>query len=177
MEQRARKGKRKGILQQAILGSLLVGGAIIAPALAFSVIGAVGTLASMCGKKRYYASDVGRSLESLLEKEFVEFVSGPKKHLRITSKGRKYLEELEGTRYQLKRPRKWDKQYRVVIVDIKEQRKGIRERLRHVLAEIYHDFDLAFPCAGGRAVVAVVPPQVDQEAGVFKSFLSINIIA
>jgi CRISPR/Cas system-associated endoribonuclease Cas2 len=136
LEQRARKGKRKGILQQAILGSLLVGGAIVAPALAFSVIGAVGALVSMSGKKRYYTSDVDRSLESLLGKGYVEFVGAPKKHLKITNKGRKYLEEIEGTRYQLERPKKWDKQYRVVIFDISEQRKGIREQLRHILTDI-----------------------------------------
>ena len=133
MEEAGRKRWKRSELQSKILTTLAVGAVVVL---------AGGGLASALfqtfkTKKRYQPSSVHRSLKNLLSVEFVYFVDGPSgKRLEITEKGRRYLELFEYGEGAIAKPKKWDKRFRVVIFDIKETRKGDRNRLRDFLKKL-----------------------------------------
>ncbi len=60
----------------------------------------------------------------------LKFESG---HYVITTAGEKLLENWRGDRYQIKRPPKWDRKWRIIIFDIPERRKKIRDEIRIIL--------------------------------------------
>jgi CRISPR-associated endonuclease Cas2 len=84
--------------------------------------------------KKYKNYQINRSVKRLLDSGFLK-ISEDKynKFLEVTEKGKKLLikYELEGLAQD--KPKKWDKKYRVVIFDISEQRRKVRDRLRIML--------------------------------------------
>ncbi len=55
------------------------------------------------------------------------------KHYSATSQGEKLLREWQMSNYQIKTPRKWDKQWRVIIFDIPEKKRVLRDKVRDIL--------------------------------------------
>ncbi|KKQ26750.1 MAG: hypothetical protein US41_C0035G0003 [Parcubacteria group bacterium GW2011_GWB1_37_13] len=55
---------------------------------------------------------------------------------RLTPKGEDRLRKFKLLGYKLKKPKKWDKKWRVLIFDIKEERKGTRDKIRFTLKRI-----------------------------------------
>ncbi len=79
-------------------------------------------------KKRYY---INTTITKLKEKGFIKFENkSGKKFVRLTKKGREKLLKYQLQEIKIKKPKRWDKKWRVVIFDIKEQRKYAREGLR-----------------------------------------------
>lgn len=58
------------------------------------------------------------------------------KFLELTPEGKKKLREWEHYHYKLPRPRVWDGRWRVLIFDIPEKRKWLRNRLRDTLSAV-----------------------------------------
>ncbi len=58
------------------------------------------------------------------------------KFVELTTKGREKLREWEKHDYQLPHPKKWDGKWRVLIFDIPERRKELREKVRNTLRAI-----------------------------------------
>ena len=56
--------------------------------------------------------------------------------LVLTSKGERKLRHFELNDFKLKKPKRWDKKWRVLIFDISEQRKHLREKVRRTLVAI-----------------------------------------
>ncbi|MDO8603847.1 MAG: CRISPR-associated endonuclease Cas2 [bacterium] len=56
--------------------------------------------------------------------------------LKLTPKGETKLRQLELYDYKIKKPRRWDKKWRVLIFDVKEERRATREKLRRTLTAI-----------------------------------------
>ena len=56
--------------------------------------------------------------------------------VRLTQKGEDRLRKFELMGYKLKKPKKWDKKWRMLIFDIKEERKGTRDKIRFTLKRI-----------------------------------------
>jgi DNA-binding transcriptional regulator PaaX len=56
--------------------------------------------------------------------------------LRITEKGEKQLHKYELSEYQLVIPKIWDGKWRVLIFDIPEHRKSLRDKIRRTLTSI-----------------------------------------
>jgi DNA-binding transcriptional regulator PaaX len=56
--------------------------------------------------------------------------------LCITEAGEKKLRQWRLRDYQLPRPKHWDKRWRVLIFDIPEKRKGLREKIRNTLVVV-----------------------------------------
>lgn len=77
---------------------------------------------------------INQGIKRLLDRGLIEIKENKNcKWLEITNKGRKLLlkYELEGLAQH--KPKKWDKKYRVVIFDVSEQRKKVRDQLRWIL--------------------------------------------
>ncbi len=91
----------------------------------------------LAGKKKYKRYEINKSIKKLLERDLLKINEDKhNKYLEVTNKGRKLLlrYELEGLAKD--KPKKWDKKYRVVIFDISEQRKKIRDHLRLMLRSL-----------------------------------------
>ncbi len=79
-------------------------------------------------KRKYHLS---RIITNLKNKGLV-YVEDKKgqKFVRLTKKGEKLVKKLEIDDVRIKKPKQWDKKWRVVIFDIKEHRKNARNNLR-----------------------------------------------
>ncbi|MBI4088669.1 CRISPR-associated endonuclease Cas2 [Candidatus Kaiserbacteria bacterium] len=133
IEQSARRERRIGAFQQAMLYAAL-GGVMVA-------IGAVPDFSKIikyyAGAKKgarfnYRAKTV---LGRLAAKGLLTFEErGGRRYARITERGRELL-ELEIQKVAHAKKRKWDRRWRVVIFDIPERRRSVRVRLRRFMEE------------------------------------------
>jgi DNA-binding transcriptional regulator PaaX len=53
--------------------------------------------------------------------------------LRLTKRGEQKLRYIQLHEFALQKPRKWDERWRVLIFDIPEKRRGLREKIRGIL--------------------------------------------
>lgn len=58
------------------------------------------------------------------------------RHITLTEKGRKILQTWEQRNYRVPTPSKWDGKWRVLIFDVPEERKTLREKIRNTLRAI-----------------------------------------
>ena len=56
--------------------------------------------------------------------------------LRITPAGERKLRTIDLDNFQIKKPKKWDGKWRIVIFDIKEARREVRDKLRTSLVQL-----------------------------------------
>ena len=54
----------------------------------------------------------------------------------LTAKGEAVLRRLELINYRIKEPRRWDKKWRLLVFDIPEKKKKVREEIRRILRGI-----------------------------------------
>jgi len=57
-------------------------------------------------------------------------------YLELTAKGETEIARLERTNYQLPKPKQWDGKWRVLIFDIPEKRRMLRDKVRATLIAI-----------------------------------------
>ena len=136
MEIEAGKQRRKRYIQDAVLATLATTGVIAVAALAPTVLIAVGQIARQSGYKMGWKARTAAG--RLAQKGLVRFVKvGGRKHIEITEAGRRFF-ALESAKMAAGagRKRRWDRRYRMVVFDIPEKRKGVRERLRRIMREL-----------------------------------------
>lgn len=83
------------------------------------------------GKKRKHSINVSR--QRMIDRELLEYQNG---FLRLTKKGQMLFREIERRDFKLTRPKRWDKKWRVLIFDIPEKRRGLRDKVRSTLRSI-----------------------------------------
>lgn len=134
MERDARRERRLGALQQAMLAAVMVGGIVV---IAATIPNAAQLLKYFPGYKKgarfnYKAKSV---LGRLVAKGLVVFVEEDgKRYARITEKGERML-QMETEKVVIAKKRRWDRRWRIVIFDIPEQRKSVRVSLRRFMQE------------------------------------------
>lgn len=135
MEERSRKRSKKGELKSAILQVVAVAGLI---SLAVAMPNAPKVIPRSLLKKIFGRTKNTRNVtiarlvkDGLLSRETARGV----RVLRLTPKGAAHLAS-ERTRHVLEQPKRWDGKWRVVIFDIKEPHRSIRDGLRYELASI-----------------------------------------
>ncbi len=85
-------------------------------------------------RREYYIQE---SLERLISKGLIAVVvRNNSKHLKLTPEGKRTLFKIQARGLLKEKPKKWDGKYRVVIFDIKESLKFVRDDLRHILLEL-----------------------------------------
>lgn len=83
--------------------------------------------------------DIPRGVRRLVERGFVCIQKRRNEEvLTLTPKGEELLIKLTQRRFASKKPKQWDKKWRIVIYDIKEDRKRMRRSLRGSL--VYFGF-------------------------------------
>ena len=124
---RTRKANLKKFILSAVSTAGLLGVAIVAP----NVIGAMGKLGIMPRKRQ--SEFVNASRERLVRQGLLTYQDNL---LRLTSVGERALRKLELADYNLRKPKRWDHKWRVLIFDIPEHRRGMREKVRRTLVTI-----------------------------------------
>jgi len=134
LEKTSRKRKKKKDIQNAVLAAVAVTGLLAFAAVAPNALKLLEYLPSEKYNLKYRMKSVaGR----LVAKGYATWIERDgKKFLSITSAGRKAL-AFEQTKATLKnQKKKWDGRWRMVVFDVPERRRRIRNRLRIVMSEI-----------------------------------------
>ncbi|KKW21765.1 MAG: CRISPR-associated endonuclease Cas2 [Candidatus Taylorbacteria bacterium RIFCSPHIGHO2_02_49_25] len=136
LEKEIKKKVRLAKIQKAILFTVAAIGALSSPLAAAMILKELkkGGWKTVRRDPRY---SVNESLSRLLKSGFVYFEQTDKgKFLRLTKEGGDYLRRRVGVGFGMPKPRKWDGKWRIVIFDIREKRKELREKLRNTLRAI-----------------------------------------
>ena len=82
-------------------------------------------------KTRWQKYNINHSIERLKNNGLICFeITSKGTFLRLTQKGKDKLMKFELLGYKLKKSKKWDKKWRMLIFDIKEKRKNTRDKIR-----------------------------------------------
>lgn len=134
VEKDAKNIRRVGYLQKAILVTIGVTGVLAVGLVAPNALKLFG---GTLGKKLRYIERSRAATTRLVQKGYVEFVThNGKKVLCITEEGKKFLDELEVVNAFQEgsiKPKKWDRRWRLVVFDIPEHRRAVRNRLREMI--------------------------------------------
>lgn len=134
MEVAAKKRRRRENIQQIVLGTVAVAGILAVTMIAPNIFQAIPRL---LGDKYKFGYRARTAAGRLAQKGYVRFVErGGRKFVEITEKGRRAF-AIEQARFATYTNIKkhWDKRWRIVIFDIPEARRGMRERVRRLMRE------------------------------------------
>lgn len=127
LEERSRRKARRGEIQKLILESVKLAGLLSISLVAPNVIKAMYQLGIISHKRQ--SEIVSSSASKLAKKGLLKFNG---KYYELTDAGERKLRQLEIQGYKLMRPKRWDRKWRVIIFDIPEKKKGVRERIRNL---------------------------------------------
>ena len=131
IEKESRARRRKTNLKKILLETLFVGGVVSVALLAPNAIGVMKQYGFIPSPRQKTSLTIAR--DRLLRKGFIERKEGM---LRITARGERELRMLDCGSYRLKKPRHWDGRWRILIFDIPERRKSLRDKLRRTLLSV-----------------------------------------
>jgi|SRR3989344_339495 len=137
LEKKAREVRRRGQIQDAILGVLLVGGVVALGAVAGNAIQLLKYVPKQRSQFDYYTKN---ATSHLVRKGLASWVRREgKMYLRITEAGRQKL-TFEQEKMRVKEmkeiKRRWDGRWRMVVFDVPERRRTTRSRLRALMVEV-----------------------------------------
>ena len=69
----------------------------------------------------------------LIEQGLIEYHGG---FLRTTESGKNFVGLIEAGNQKVAKPRRWDEKWRILIFDVKEERKSLREKIRRTLISL-----------------------------------------
>jgi DNA-binding transcriptional regulator PaaX len=134
LEEENNKQIRATKIQKAILGTI---GAVGLLSVALVVPNALQALKLFGVDKKLLKNNrrsINNSRKRLVERGLLEYSRGG--YLRLTDLGRKTLRKIQLSDYNIIKPKKWDKKWRMLIFDIKESQKVLRNKVRNTLISI-----------------------------------------
>lgn len=135
VEKEAKKIRRLRAFQQGLLAAVAIGGVVL---IAATVPNAAQLLRFMPGYKKgaRFNHQAKTALGRLATKGLITFEEREgKRYARVTEAGEQLL-ALESMREaNARKPKRWDGRWRVVLFDIPERRRGVRNRLRLFMSE------------------------------------------
>lgn len=138
VEKQAHKKRVRRDIQRAVLTTIGIAGIIAVMAIAPNLPQA---LPGIMGKKRYRAQFGYRARTAagrLAQKGLVRFIERDgKRFAELTTEGKRVL-AIDSAKAALavQKQKRWDKRWRMIIFDIPERRKYVRERLRRTMREM-----------------------------------------
>jgi len=179
IERRVRNGK----IQRAIIEAVAATGVLAVAAVMPNAVQMFPKLFGY-GVPKMRSSSLRRAQRRLIERRLL---SSDGSRLRLTSEGERLLTILRISGKQQKRPRRWDHKWRLVIFDIPESLKRVRNRLRQELSS-YGFMKLQdsvwiypYPCEGlisllkadfriGKSLLYIVADEVEGDMWLRKGF-------
>jgi DNA-binding transcriptional regulator PaaX len=131
LEENTRKRKRRTDIKKMVLSTIAAVGMIGVFMVAPNVIGAMDKLGFLPGKRQ--REIINRVRDRLIKQGYLIKVDG---HLRLSAKGKRLCASYELQQIGFHKPRKWDGKWRVLIFDIPEHRKFLRDKIRSTLQTI-----------------------------------------
>jgi len=127
LEESNRKRVRHGEIQKLVLESVKLAGLLSIGLVAPNVIGAMKKLGFITNRRQ---NEIVRSSASkLVKKGLLEYNNG---RYELTKTGERKLRRWELEEYRLEKPHKWDKKWRVIIFDIPENKRKVRDQVRNM---------------------------------------------
>ena len=136
VETEAKKKRRNTNIQQALLAAVALTGVVLVATIAPNAPAVLAKLPSVkrAQLKYRYRTALGR----LVAQGYIAFEKkNGKKYARITEEGGKILAfEQEKAKLSNIKKKRWNGRWRVVIFDVPERRRAVRDRLRDTMKEI-----------------------------------------
>ena len=136
MEKKLKAKLKRENIQKVILSGIatvgILGVAVVAP-------GALQAL-KLFGiepKTKWQKYNINQSIKRLKDDGLIFFEKTSKgTFARLSQKGQDKLRKFELLDYKLEKPKRWDGKWRMLIFDVKEERKGTRDKIRLTLKRI-----------------------------------------
>ncbi len=125
LEEKSKKRSKKKNLQRIILQTVATAGILGIGLIAPQVVGALGKLGLLPNfrQKEYISSSASKMVKKGLLKYNGKFYE-------LTSLGKERLRRWEFGNFSLNKPRKWDKKWRLIIFDIPDKKRRVRDQIR-----------------------------------------------
>jgi len=131
LESESRKRTRRANIKKIILETVTVAGVLSVAVIAPNVLGAMAKMGLVPGRRQ--KEIISASRVRLVRQGLLEYRD---KVLRLTPAGEKELRRLRMREYVVPKPKRWDHKWRVLIFDIPEKRKSLRNKIRHTLVSL-----------------------------------------
>ena len=131
IEEKNKKRRKKEDIQNAILSAVKVAGFLSLTVFAPNSLQYLESFGITPGKRK--KEIIKNSRDRLIKSGLLEYKDG---FLNLTDKGEAKLRSLEIHNWKIKKPRRWDRKWRMLIFDIPEYRKSLRNRIRSTLLDI-----------------------------------------
>ncbi len=124
----------KFVLMGLAVGSVAFGGAVIPGVL--KILDEFNKLGK--NEEKYNKKEIENAVQNLRRQKFIEIMAdyGGKTKIKLTNKGKERLVEFSFDTLEIKKPKKWDGKWRMVIFDIPDRFKLAREALREKIREL-----------------------------------------
>ena len=131
LEQEAKTKRKNRNIQNAILTTVETAGVIAVVAIAPNV----AQLFKYFGYKplNRHTEVIKRARENLVNKKLLIYENGL---LHLTDRGKEVLQKIRIKDWKQEKPKKWDGRWRMLIFDIPEYRKTLRDKVRRTLLHI-----------------------------------------
>ena len=131
LEDKSKKRKRRGDIQKAVLTSIKLAGLLSVAVLAPNAVRVLKSFGLIPGRRQ--KEIILRSRDRLVDVGLLKYEDS---FLKLTDKGEVYLRNLEMKDWKINKPHKWDSKWRMLIFDIPEYRRSLREKVRLTLLKI-----------------------------------------
>lgn len=132
LEKAAREQRRLGKIQEAALATIAIAGVLVITMVAPNTLQLLGGIGRNRRRFKYQSDNV---LTRLANDGYIQFEEKRgKRYARITDSGRRFLLAHGKNLFMLtQKPKRWDKRWRIVLFDIPEKRRVVRDALRNTM--------------------------------------------
>ena len=135
VENAAKRVARRFKLQDALVTMLYTATAFTLAIAAPNTVQLLKNIDSNMAKKRHPTKRISQAVSRLRSRGLVEKGENGRTHL--TEAGKRHAEKLYAKeRFSIPIPKRWDHRWRVVIFDVWERRRPVRDQLRRLLMKI-----------------------------------------
>lgn len=188
IEGRIGKRVRREKIQEIVLRSLLALGALGIAIAAPNSVQLLKHVEKHMGKKDRLKRRIAQAVERLKMKGLVAAHSGNTCPIKLTQKGTRFAQSIElRTGFRVKKPEKWDERWRIIMFDVWERRRAIRDRLRTMLENVgfvhvqHSVWVYPYPCEEllvllrtelrlGRGILYIVAEEIENDRELRKLF-------
>lgn len=136
-EEKVKQKAKRQKIQKAVLASVYLTAGLGLVLMAPNAARLLKYVGKYVGPKPRLDRRVSQAINRLRERTLIEQIQTDKGvALRLTAKGAELavsMEEEEEKLFEMRKPKRWDGKWRIVIFDIWERRRGVRDRLRNLL--------------------------------------------
>lgn len=137
LEEGSKQRTRRVRVENIVLGGLALAGGLSVALLAPNVLQLLKGADPEWLLKRDPARRIRESVSRLKRKGLVQFcIEDGKKRLRLTPAGQKKVDSIWNETFRLPKPKRWDYKWRLVIFDIPERKRGLRDKVRALVSRV-----------------------------------------